>query len=344
LRSISAFYMKNLTLEDIAKMAGVSPATVSRVINNQVGTRSKVREQVQKVIEETGFLPHAAARSLAAQRSNVIGLLIPAPAGRVLGHLYLLQLAEFISQACQEVDYVLSLFLTGSDIDEQKLLPKIIRKGFVDGLIVRIANDHRSDSLLEKLLKIGIPFVASGRPTNPHNISYVSADNAAAACNAINHLAGLGRTRIGMISSSLESYANQERLEGYRRALAGRGLPLQEGLISTYDDGYLATQQLLESQPDAIFFATRMAVGVLRALREANLQVPDDVALIGFDDLPLAQQIEPPLTTMRHPMAAMAKRLVEILLDIIENGPHPPRHVIFEQELVIRQSCGAIRI
>ena len=338
--------MKNLTLDDIAEMAGVSPATVSRVINNVVGTRSKARERVLQVIEETGFQPHAAARSLASQQSNVIGLLVPAPASRVLAHLYLLQLVEYISQACQNYDYVLSLFLTGDDTDEKKLLPKITRKGFVDGLIVRVFEGRRNEPLLQKLSHIGVPFVVSGRPSSPHQISYVAADNERASYQAASHLISLGRRRIVLLVGSLEPYHSQERLAGYRKALDDRSLAFDEKLIAVegVNGAYLTTQQLLPYQPDAIFMPTRVVLDVLRALQQAGLRVPEDVALVGFDDLPLAHQTDPPLTTMRQPMAAMGKRLVEILLDIIENGPSPARQVIFEQELVIRESCGALKV
>ena len=338
--------MKNLTLDDIAEMAGVSPATVSRVINNVVGTRSKARERVLQVIEETGFQPHAAARSLASQQSKVIGLLVPAPASRVLAHLYLLQLVEYISQACQNYEYVLSLFLTGDDTGEKKLLPKITRKGFVDGLIVRVFEGRRNEPLLQKLSHIGIPFVVSGRPSAPQQISYVAADNERASYQAASHLISLGRRRVVLLVGSLEPYHSQERLAGYRKALDDRGLAFDEKLIAIegVNGAYSTTQQLLQYQPDAIFMPTRVALDVLRALRQAGLRVPEDVALVGFDDLPLAHQTDPPLTTMRQPMAAMGKRLVEILLDIIENGPHPARQVIFEQELVIRESCGALKV
>jgi DNA-binding LacI/PurR family transcriptional regulator len=338
--------MKNLTLDDIAEMAGVSPATVSRVINNVVGTRSKARERVLQVIEETGFQPHAAARSLAAQQSKVVGLLVPAPASRVLAHLYLLQLVEQISQACQRYDYILSLFLTGDDTDEKELLPKITRKGFVDGLIVRVFEGQRNEPLLQKLAKIGIPFVVSGRPSFSQQVSYVAADNERASYQATSHLISLGRKRIGLLVGSLEPYHSQERLAGYRKALDDRGLAMDEKLIAIEgaSGAYVTTQRLLQHQPDAIFMPTRVVLDVLRALRQAGLRVPEDIALVGFDDLPLAHQTDPPLTTMRQPMAAMGKQLVEILLDIIENGPHPARQVIFEQELVIRHSCGALKV
>jgi LacI family transcriptional regulator len=338
--------MKDLTLEDIATMAGVSPATASRVINNLVGSRSKARERVLKVIAETGFQPHAAARSLASQRSQVIGLLIPAPASTILNHPNVLQLAEVITQACHEREYLLSLFLMGSGADEQNILPKVTRKGFVDGLIVRGADDRSSDPLLHKLSAINMPVVSLGRPTDLHNISYVATDNAAGSYQAVTHLLNLGRRRVALLVGSLEPHYSQERLAAYRKALSDRGLPFDDNLVAVggMSDSYIAAQQLLRHNPDAIFLPTRMALDVLRVLREAGRRVPEDVALIGFEDLPLAQQTDPPLTTLHQPMAAMGKQLVGILLDIIENGADPPRRVVFAQELVVRQSCGAARV
>ena len=163
--------MPELTLDDIARMAGVSPSAVSRVLNNLVGTRSKARKQVLKVLADTGFQPNAAARSLASQRSQVVGLLIPAPAGMILHNPTVLQLAEVVTQACHERDYLLRLFLLGGDTDEQRILPKITRSGFVDGLIVRGADDRASDPLLHKLAASGVPFVSLGRPANMEAIS-----------------------------------------------------------------------------------------------------------------------------------------------------------------------------
>lgn len=327
-------------------MAGVSASTVSRVLNNLVGTRSKARAQVLKVLAETGFQPNAAARSLASQRSHVLGLLIPAPASTILYNPTALQLAEVVTQACHERGYLLSLFLLGSDTDEQQILPKITRKGFVDGLIVRGADDRASDPLLHTLADNGIPFVSFGRPIDLDTGSYVATDNGTAAYNAVRHLLTLGRRRIALLVGSLEPYASQERMLGYRKAHADRSLAVDERLVAVagMSGSYGATQRLLQHTPDAIFLPTRMVLDVIRVLREATLRVPDDIALIGFDDLPLAQQTDPPLTTVSQPMEAIGKQLVDMLLDIMENGADPPRRLIFPQELVVRQSCGALRM
>ena len=333
--------MKPLTIEDIAKRVGVAPSTVSRVINNQIGARSKVRDRILQVIEETGFQPNPAARSLVSQKSNVIGLLVPAPASQVLANLYFLQLVEFITQACEKNGYILSLFLSDSIANETRLLPKITRQGFVDGLIVRLIEGRKNDPLLEGISRKEIPFIVSGRPPDPQGVSYIAADNYTAAYQALTHLLRLGRKRIAVIPGILEAPANLERLACYRKVLNDRGLPIDERLIAVQHDGYAATQQVLRYKPDAIFLTPRMVLDVLRALREAGLRVPEDVALVGFDDVPLALQTEPQLTTLRQPTADMGKQLVENLLDIIEFGADPPRHVIFQKELVIRQSCGA---
>ena len=334
--------MSHLTLADIAKAAGVSPSTVSRVLNNQVGERSKVRARILQVIEETGFRPHAAAQSLAARRANNIGLLVPAPVGHVFSQLYFLQLAQYITQASQEQGYLLSLFLMGSGVEQQKLLPQITRQGFVDGLIVRVMEGIGGDPLLGQLTQLGVPLVASGRPAIPEQISYVAADNYGGAHTALTHLLSLGRKRIGLIVGSVGAPGGHARVSSYGKVLTERGIAVDEQLIVVQENGYLATQSLLKFKPDAIYFATSMALDVLLALREAGAHVPQDIALVGFDDLPLAQQTDPPLTTMRQPIAAMGQRLVHILLDIIANGATPVRHVTFEEELVIRRSCGAL--
>lgn len=332
-----------MTLEDIAKIAGVSAPTVSRVINNKIGSRSKVRERILEIVAETGYQPHAAASSLAKKRSNVIGLLMPAPVNQVLHQSYFMRLAEHITAACEEENYLLSLFLTGSNTDEKALLATVTRRSYADGFIVRAAEERETAVMLSDLSKKGIPFVVSGRPRVSKGIHYVAADNYAGAAKALSHLLNLGRRRIGLIIASAEVPGGHSRLAGYKAVLAQYDIPADESLIIVNKNGYAATKQLLGAKPDAIFFATNMIMGVTRALRDAHIRIPDDVALIGFDDIPIAQQTDPPLTTMRQPMARMAKKLVSILIDLIEEGGLSPRQEVFAEELVVRRSCGGFR-
>jgi DNA-binding LacI/PurR family transcriptional regulator len=187
--------------------------------------------------------------------------------------------------------------------------------------------------------------VSLGRPADPQRISYVATDNETAAYGAVTHLLNLGRRRVALLVGSLEPPHSQERLSGYRRAHTERALPLDDQLVAVggMSESAAATRVLLRHRPDAIFLPTRVALDVLRVLRDAGLRVPEDIALIGFDDLPLAQQTDPPLTTVGQPMQAMGRQLVRMLLDQIENPAAPPQRVVFPQELIVRQSCGALR-
>jgi LacI family transcriptional regulator len=334
----------HLTLEDIADKAGVSRSTVSRVINNKPNVRAEVRQRVLQIIEETGYEPHAAARSLASHRSRLIGLVIPRTVHTVFTDPYFPRLTMGIAQACNQYDYTLSLFLLHTEDEERKLFPRIARPGLLDGAIVQVG--QMSDELICRFAATDLPFVVAGRPVNTPEASYVDVDNVSGSFNAVSHLIHLGHSRIGTITGPLDTTAGQDRYEGYRRALQRRGLALNENLIAEGDytetGAYYAMQRLLAQKPDAVFTASdAMALGALRAIREANLSVPEDIAVVSFDDLPPATTVNPPLTTVRQPVRRMGLKLMETLLDIIENGSHPPRRIVFDTELIIRGSCGS---
>jgi LacI family transcriptional regulator len=336
--------MVSLTLEDIAKKAGVSRSTVSRVINDKPNVRPEVRQRVLSIIRETGYQPHAAARSLASHRSRLIGLVIPRSVHTVFTDPYFPRLTLGIAQACNQYDYTLSLFLLHTQDEEQRLYPRIARKGLLDGVIAQVG--QMGDELICKMARAEIPFVVAGRPVNVPEASYVDVDNVAGSYNAVSHLIHLGYARIATITGPLTTTTGLDRLQGYRNALSRRGLAVNDHLVAEGDftetGAYYATQRLIEHGPDAIFVASdAMALGALRALRDANLAVPDDIAIVSFDDLPPAVTADPPLTTVRQPIRRMGLKLVETLLDIIENGYLPPRRIVFDTELVIRASCGS---
>ena len=335
--------MPNLTLDDVAKLAGVSTATVSRVINNYPHVRKSVREHVQKVIDETGYQPNVAARSLASNRTNVVGLVIPNSVSNFFTDPYFSRLTEGIAYACNENDYVLSLFIFNSKEIEHKLFPRLTRRGMVDGIIIQSTGLH--DEAINYLTEGDIPYVIAGRSINAPQASYVDVENRSGAFKATMHLIQLGRKRIATITGTLDTSVGLDRLEGYRKALEDSRIDIDESLITEGDftelGSYYATKRLLVHNPDAIFVASdTMATGTIQALREENISIPKDIALVSFDDLPPSRSATPPLTTVRQPIRRFGTTLMETLLDILENGPEPPRKIIFDTELVIRESCG----
>lgn len=338
--------MPDLTLEDIAQQAGVSRSTVSRVVNDQPNVRESVRKRVLEVIQTTGYHPNAAARTLASQRSWMIGLVLPRGVSSFFSDPYFPRLTQGIAQACNHYNHTLALFLVSSKEDEEKIFPRISRRGLLDGILVQ--SGQPDEQLIDRLVKASIPLVVAGRPFHTDNLSYIDVDNIDAAYNAVSHLVRLGYHRIGTIAGPATSTVGLDRKEGYRKALVERGRMVEEALIIEADfteaGGYYAMQQLLPTRPDAIFTASDiMAIGAMRAVREAGLTIPGEVAFVGFDDLPLAKLSNPQLSTIRQPIVQFGSKAVEILIDLIDNGIRPPRRVIMPTELIIRGSCGALR-
>lgn len=338
--------MPNLTLEDIAQIAGVSRATVSRVINNHPNVSDKMRQRVQKIIDETGFQPNLAARSLVSRQTKLIGLVIPRNIHGFFSDPYFSRLVEGISQACNFYDYTLALFVFQTKDDERKIFPRLTQGVFVDGIVVQATG--LGNELVPKVSEWTIPYVFVGRPMLETEVSYLDVDNVSGAYRAVTHLIDLGYQRIGTVAGAYNTSVGLDRLIGYRQALTNRGLEIDNKLISEGDfteaSAYYATQQLLQHHPDAIFAASdTMAMGVLRAINDANLVVPDDIALVGYDDLPPATLANPQLTTVRQPILSFGYKAVETLLDIIQNGQQPLRRIMFDTELIIRKSCGFSR-
>lgn len=333
-----------LTLEDVAHLCGVSRSTVSRVINDHPNVSEPVRQRVLKVIEETGYHPNLAARSLVSQCSNILGLVVSRSVQTFFTDPYFPRVTQGVAQACNENNRTLALFLIQTKEDEQNLFPRLSRPGQLDGIIIQ--STHADDSLFHQLNQGDIPFVSAGRPINAPEMSYVDVDNVSGAYTAVRHLIHLGRKCIATIAGPLNTSPGLDRLRGFQRALADSNIEYNENLVDEGDfsqgSGYYCAKRLLLHKPDALFVASdTMALGAIRAIRENGLQVPGDIALVGYDDLPIALQADPPLTTIRQPIRRLGIKLVQVLLDMIENGSEPPRRVIFDTELVIRESCGA---
>ncbi|MBN1318468.1 MAG: LacI family DNA-binding transcriptional regulator [Anaerolineales bacterium] len=338
--------MQDLTLEDIAKLAGVSRSTVSRVINDHPNVRDSVRKRVSEVIQDTGYHPNAAARTLASQRSWMIGLVIPRTISTMFTDPYFPRLTQGIARACNQYNYTLGLFLISNKEDEEKILSRVSRKGLLDGILVQ--SGQLGDQLIERMAASNLPLVIVGRPSKPTEVSYIDVDNVNGAYSAVRHLLRLGYERIGTITGLPNTTVSNDRKEGYIKALVEQQRHLDESLIVEGDfseaGGYYAMQKMMDARPDAVFAASDiMAIGAMRAVREANLKIPDNVAFVGYDDLPLATLPESPLTTIRQPIAQFGFNAVNILIDLIENGTKPARRIIMDTELVIRSSCGAYK-
>lgn len=332
------------TLEQIAKLAGVSRSTVSRVVNDYPGVRPEVRERVWQVIREVGYQPHAAARSLATRRTQVIGLIIPQALTTLFIDPFFPHLIRSMAQACNAHHYHLMLSLFSDRTDQDGHYRRVLRSGYLDGVIV--ASTMLDDPIIPSLLQDGVPFVSVGR--YPHDqVNYVDVDNINGARMATEHLLRLGHRRVATITGPLGMMPGRDRLEGYRQALASRGVPTEESLIAEGDfseeGGRAAMQQLLPARPDAVFVASdMMAVGAIKAIKEAGLHIPQDVAVVSFDDLPVASIVEPALTTVRQPIGRLGATAVETLISLVNKELNGPQRIILPTQLVVRDSCGAL--
>jgi LacI family transcriptional regulator len=335
--------MKTLTLEEIGKMAGVSRSTVSRVLNNQANVSEDVRQKVKGIIKDTGFSPNTAARTLVSQKTYVIGLVIPQTVQAFFADPYFARITQGIAQATNQNNYTLSLFLFDTQEVENRLIPLITRPGFIDGLIVQATSEN--DNVSSRISNGTVPFIFAGRPMGHEEVNYIDVDNIRGAKIAVNHLASLGKKRIGTITGNLEISPGIDRKTGYIEGLKENNLPIDEDLIVeadfTQEGGYQAVEHLLKYKPDALFIASdQMAIGALRRLKELNISVPEDIAIVGYDDLPPAQYADPKLTTIKQPILRFGEAVVSMLMKKMNNVLPLHENNILDVELIIRDSCG----
>ena len=336
-----------LTLEKIADLAGVSRSTVSRVVNDDPDVREEVRGRVWKVIRETGYQPHAAARSLVTRRTQIIGVIIPESVTTLFTDPFFSLVLAGVTAACNENRYHLMLSLFNSPEGSDAIYQRVLRSATLDGVIV--ASATTDDPLIPRLLTDAVPFVLVGRHPDKR-VTYVDVDNVGGARMATEHLIRLGHKRVATITGPLGMLSAQDRLDGYKQALEAHGLPVDPALISEGDyrevGGMTAARRLLASSPTAIFVASDvMAIGALKALRQEGVDVPGDIALTSFDDLPVATAVQPALTTVRQPIDRLGPTAVQLLLDLVNRPPDSaavPQRLVLQTELVVRKSCGAL--
>lgn len=327
-----------VTIEEVASAAGVSRSTVSRVVNGSTAVSPEALESVRRAIAELNYVPNRAARSLASRQTHAIALIVPEDTTRFFGDPFFAAIVSGINARLGRSDYVLNLFIANDDPGDKTTA--YVRSGAVDGAIV--VSHHTSDLFIDRIAQ-AVPVVYGGRPARERERDYyVDVDNTRGAHDATVYLIERGHRDIASITGPLTMPAGIDRLEGFREALRAWGL--SEGAIEdgnfTADGGAAAMRRILDrgTVPDAVFIASDlMARGALTVLAQAGLRVPQDVAIIGFDDSPVATSVSPQLTTMRQPSFAQGERMASVLLDLLA-GQHPRHVTILETELIVRES------
>ncbi len=333
-----------VTIYDVAKKAGVGIGTVSRAINNSPRISSQTKAKVDQAIQELKYQPHALAQGLARKKTNMVAIIVPV----FTGYFYL-ELLRGIQQEISKYQYDLLLFSVDQTEKTEIFLKRTLQERKVDGVL--LISLSISDHYVKKFLHSQFPIVLIDSDHN--GLDSLTVENEQGAYLATKHLISLGHTRIGMIDAQLKSIPAKMRLEGYQKALRDHRIQYKRRYLVISDSdiekdgfnreaGYTAMKQLLQinkNRPTAVFVSSDIqAAGAIKAIKEYGLNIPEDVSVIGFDDIELAQYMG--LSTVRQPMYEMGKMAVEILMKKISGEESKPVKKRFETQLVIRDSCG----
>lgn len=327
------------TLDDLAQLSGVSRATISRVINGGP-VSDAMRARVEKVIAETGYRPNSAARSLASGRTGVVGVVMHVEPQVLFRDQYFASLLAGMSDVLATGANGMMLWM--GNRSKAETLDDVMRNGLVDGVIVTA--DYVDDPLVDGLRAGSLTTVLIGHRREDRTASYVDLDNVSAAEGVTRHLLDLGRTRVAHLTGSTGRIVTRDRLLGYRKAMQGAGIhdpALEEEAGFEPPTGRDAMRRLLARTPEveAVFCVNDfVAMGAMEVLRDAGLRVPQDVAVAGFDDLPLAATLDPPLTTVRQHVPQIGAEAARIMLDLLDDQEPAPRRVLLPTELVVRAS------
>lgn len=329
------------TLDDLAELTGVSRATVSRVINGGP-VSDATRRRVMEVLESTNYRPNLAARNLASGRSGVVGVVMHVAAPLTFADPYF---AELLTGVCDSLSsQAAGMMLWLGNRSKEETLDNILGMGMLDGVIVTA--DTIDDSLVDGLRASDMPVVLIGHRRADRDASYVDIDHEAAAQGITDHLIKTGRRHIFHVTGRPNSVSGRDRAIGFRRALEKAGRSSDGAVIAgdyTEENGYEVTRGLLAEGVafDALFCGNDNAArGAYRALIEAGLSIPDDVAVAGFDDLDFAAELDPPLTTVRQGVGDIGHEAARTLLSLLDDPDSGPRRVLLPTELVVRRSTA----
>lgn len=325
------------TIKDIARIAGVAPSVVSRALNNKYGVKESTRQRIVAIAKELGYYPNSAARSLVTRRTETIGVVMAD-----ISEPYYSQTIKGMEYVATQTGYTLLFSNSYENVEQGRVLHKMIAAERVDGLVI-MGSNIQEKSFISMLLERDIPFVLVERNFSDPRVNCIWVDNVKGGYLATRFLIEKGHKRIAHIAGNLYFQVALDRIEGYKRALEEAGIGFSEELIAVgnflTEGGYKAMKELLPLGCTAVFAANdAMAYGALQAIAEAGLSVPQDIAIIGFDDLEFSGLTNPPLTTIRQPRYEMGRRSMEILTGILRNRQPGGVKVCFQPELVVRRS------
>ncbi|MER5587177.1 LacI family DNA-binding transcriptional regulator [Streptomyces asoensis] len=330
------------TIKTVAARAGVGRTTVSRVVNGSDLVSDKAKAAVLAAIAELNYVPNSVARGLVTNRTNSVALVIPESESRLGSEPYFSAVIRGVSTALATTRTQLQLVLVRDQAERDQLTESVAERR-VDGVLLVSVHEH--DPLPGLLEDMGLPTVLAGRRSRAESLSHVHSDNAGGAAAAVTHLLARGRRTIATITGPLDMDVSRSRLQGWRAALEEAGLEIPEHLVAsgdfTEEGGQAAIRSLLGRVPalDAVFVASDvMAAGALAELRRQGRRVPDDVAVVGFDDSIIARHTNPSLTSVRQPVEEIGTTIARILLEEIADPQASRQHVVLPTELVVRES------
>lgn len=333
---------KKITIKDIARLAGVHPSSVSRVINGNKGVGKETERRIKELIELVGYYPDARAQSLSKRRAGAIAVVTPRANKYFFSMPFYPILTHGVADVVQGAEIALIL-----ETAEKDSYVKLFRRNMVDGVI--IVGPTFNDPRIIELLNSGYPFVLAGKYSPHVQVSSVMMDNVGGAKIATEHLIKLGYRDIGYIGGPLSYYPGQERFEGFRQAMLENGVPINEEWVIELEssDPLVARKAVYgllkqKRRPRALFvYGDMAALSVIRSAKDLGLRVPEDLAVVGFDDIPFARFMDPPLTTVRQPIYEMGREAATILLELISSNKQKTTKKILPTKLIIRKSCGA---